>query len=74
MRKPKAEGTEMLYDGDITGDDEYIPEEQQAAAVVEQSGSPSGKDEDLNSICEITDQQFEDSNPGAARRSCFCLY
>ena len=60
-------GQEMLYDGDISGDDEYTLETLQAAAV-EILGSPSGKDEDFNYLLEIMDQQFEDSNPGAARR------
>ena len=36
-------GQEMLYDGDISGDDEYTLETLQAAAV-EILGSPSGKD------------------------------
>ena len=35
-------GQEMLYDGDISGDDEYTLETLQAAAV-EILGSPSGK-------------------------------
>ena len=60
-------GQEMLYDGDISGDDEYTLETLQAAAV-EILGSPSGKAEDFNYLFEIMDQQFEDSNPGAARR------
>jgi hypothetical protein len=37
----------MLYDGDISGDDDYTLETLQAAAV-EILGSPSGKDEDFN--------------------------
>ena len=60
-------GQVVLYDGDISGGDEYTLETLQAAAV-EILGSPSGKDEDFNYLLEIMDQQFGGSNPGAARR------
>ena len=63
----KPRPRDAVYDGDISGDDEYTLETLQAAAV-EILGSPSGKDEDFNYLLEIMDQQFEDSNPGAARR------
>ena len=62
----------MLYDvtyyGDISDAEEYTLEELQAAAEMEV--------EDTNQFAsfEIMDEYFEDSNPGAARRSCFWLH
>ena len=62
----------MLYDvtcdGGISDAEEYTLKELQAAAEMEV------QDSEFDDLVEIMDQRFEDSNPGAARRSCFWLH
>jgi hypothetical protein len=63
---------DMLYDvtyyGDISDAEEYTLEELQASAEMQV------EDNEFDDLVEIMDEYFEDSNPGAARRSCFWLH
>ena len=59
---------DVTYDGDISDAEGYTLKELQAAAEME------AQDNEFDDLVEIMDQQLEDSNPGAARRSCFWLH